>query len=84
MPDLSWERVFRGEAAQVAVMRQWITSLLPDCPPRMNLVLVASELAGKAIRHTASGQGGTFAVRLVWGGDTAMVGRRPGRAAGRG
>ncbi|MDQ2874415.1 MAG: ATP-binding protein [Actinomycetota bacterium] len=73
MPGLSWQRVFPGEAEQVAVLRRWITSLLPDCLARRDLVLVASELAGNAIRHTASGQGGTFAVRVAWGGDTALV-----------
>jgi anti-sigma regulatory factor (Ser/Thr protein kinase) len=73
MTGLSWERVFPGEAQQVAAVRRWITSLLPACPSRADLVLVASELAGNAIRHTASGQGGTFAVRVAWGGDTALV-----------
>jgi anti-sigma regulatory factor (Ser/Thr protein kinase) len=73
MTGLSWERVFPGEAQQVAAVRRWIASLLPDCPARADLVLVASELAGNAIRHTASGQGGTFAVRVTWVGDTALV-----------
>jgi anti-sigma regulatory factor (Ser/Thr protein kinase) len=73
MPGLTWERVFPGMAEQVAVVRRWISSLLPDCPPRADLVLVASELAGNAIRHTASGHGGTFAVRVAWSGETAMV-----------
>jgi len=73
VPGLSWERAFPGEPEQVAAVRRWIISLLPDCPPRADLTLVASELAGNAIRHTASGQGGTFAVRVAWGGDTALV-----------
>lgn len=70
---LSWQRVFPGKAEQVAALRRWITSLLPDCPSRGDLALVASELAGNAIRHTASGQGGTFAVQVTWGGDTVVV-----------
>jgi serine/threonine-protein kinase RsbW len=73
VPGLSWERVFPGEAEQVAAVRRWITSLLPDCPSRADLVLVASELAGNAIRHTASGQGGTFAVGVAWGGEYVLV-----------
>jgi anti-sigma regulatory factor (Ser/Thr protein kinase) len=73
VPGLSWERVFPGDAAQVAAVRRWIASLLPECPPRADLALVASELAGNAIRHTASGQGGTFAVRVAWDGETAVV-----------
>jgi anti-sigma regulatory factor (Ser/Thr protein kinase) len=73
MTGLSWQRAFPGEALQVAAVRRWITSLLPDCPSRADLVLVASELAGNAIRHTASGQGGTFAVQVTWAGDTALV-----------
>jgi serine/threonine-protein kinase RsbW len=73
MVGLIWERVFRGHADQVAVMRRWITSLLPDCPSRRDLVLVASELAGNTIRHTASGRGGTFTVKVTWVGDAALV-----------
>jgi anti-sigma regulatory factor (Ser/Thr protein kinase) len=73
MPGLSWQRIFPGSPEQVAVLRRWITSLLPDCPSREDLVLVASELAGNTIRHTASGQGGTFAVQVIWGGDTVAV-----------
>jgi len=73
MTGLSWERVFPGEAEQVAAVRRWITSLLPDCPSRGDLVLVASELAGNAVRHSASGQGGTFAVHVTWGGGAVLV-----------
>jgi len=73
MPGLSWQRIFPGEAQQVAALRRWITSLLPDCPARGDLVLVASELASNAIRHTASGQGGTFAVEVTWGGGAVLV-----------
>jgi anti-sigma regulatory factor (Ser/Thr protein kinase) len=73
MPGLRWQRVFRGEPQQVAAVRRWITSLLPDCPSRADLVLVASELAGNSVRHSASGQGGTFAVQITWGGDTVAV-----------
>jgi serine/threonine-protein kinase RsbW len=71
MPGLSWQRVFPGEAEQVAAVRRWITSLLPDCPSRGDLVLVASELAGNAVRHSSSGRGGRFAVEIVW--DAAAV-----------
>jgi serine/threonine-protein kinase RsbW len=72
-PGLSWQRAFPGEAGQVAAVRRRVTSLLPGCPSRGDLVLVASELAGNAIPHTASGQGGTFAVQVTRGGDAVAA-----------
>jgi hypothetical protein len=60
-----WRRVFPGEECQLAVLRRWLASLLPDGPARDDLVLVATELASNAICHTASGRGGRFIVEIT-------------------
>ena len=61
-PLLGW-RVFPGENRQLGVVRDWLVTLLPDCPERHDLLAVATEL----VKHTASGRGGTFAVALMGG-----------------
>jgi serine/threonine-protein kinase RsbW len=70
---LRWRQVFDGDEAQVREVRQWLTRLLPECPSRDDVVLVASELSGNAIAHTASGRGGLFAVEVTWQGATVRV-----------
>lgn len=48
-------------------MRRWLASLLPACPPRDDVLSVATELGTNAIQHTASGRaGGWFAVEVTW------------------
>lgn len=61
-----WLRLFPGDGRQLRVMRQWLTSLLPDDPARDDVATIATELGSNAIRHTASGQGGWFAVGITW------------------
>jgi anti-sigma regulatory factor (Ser/Thr protein kinase) len=64
---LQWRRVFPGQAAQLRPMRSWMESLLPDCPARDDAVAVANELAGNAVRHTASKDpGNTFLTVVSW------------------
>jgi serine/threonine-protein kinase RsbW len=64
---LQWRRVFPGQAAQLRLLRSWVETLLPDCPARGDVVAVASELAGNAVRHTASRDaGGTFLAAVSW------------------
>jgi hypothetical protein len=53
-----------GTAGSVAVTRQLTRSALPDCPRIEDLLLAVSELASNSIIHSASGQGGTFLVRV--------------------
>jgi anti-sigma regulatory factor (Ser/Thr protein kinase) len=65
--------VARGEERQLAVLRRWICGLLPVCPARDDVVMVANELASNAIRHTTSGQGGWFAVEITWYGNLIRV-----------
>lgn len=63
---LRWRRVFPGEDRQLGVLRRWLATLLPDGPLRDDVTAIASELAGNAIVHTASGRGGWFAVEIAW------------------
>jgi Histidine kinase-like ATPase domain len=66
-PDgLRWRQFFKGEERQLGVMRRWLASLLPECEARDDVISVATELASNAIRHTASGRGGWFAVEVTW------------------
>lgn len=65
-PPLRWRRVFPGEERQLSLLRHWLSSLLPECPARDDVMCVATELATNAIRHTASGRGGWFAVEITW------------------
>jgi anti-sigma regulatory factor (Ser/Thr protein kinase) len=65
MSEISWRRQFPGDPRQLRVMRRWLASLLPGCPALDDLALAATELASNAIRHTASGQGGQFAVEVT-------------------
>jgi len=63
---MRWRRVFPGEERQLSAMRRWLASSLPQCPARDDVICVATELGTNAIRHTASGRGGWFAVEIVW------------------
>lgn len=61
-----WQQVFHGEPRQLAALRRWLGSVLPECPARDDVVSVATELGSNALQHTASGHGGTFAVEITW------------------
>lgn len=66
-PDLRWRRIFTGHERELPLLRQWLASLLPQCPARSDVLSVATELAANAVRHTASGcEGGRFAVEITW------------------
>ena len=65
-PELQWKRTFPGEERQLGALRRWLASLLPECPARDDATYVASELGANAIRHTASGRDGWFAVQVAW------------------
>ena len=65
-PSLRWRLVARGEERQLAVLRRWVSGLLPACPARDDVVMAANELASNAIRHTASGRDGWFAAEITW------------------
>jgi anti-sigma regulatory factor (Ser/Thr protein kinase) len=61
-------RVFAGQPGQVVQARRFVRRVLAAGVLADGLaadaVLMTSELAANAIRHTASGQGGTFAVTI--------------------
>jgi Histidine kinase-like ATPase domain len=73
VPGLRWRRVVPGEDRQLAVLRRWLESLLPQCPERDDVAVVANELASNAVRHTASGRGGRLAVDITWYGQVVRV-----------
>jgi anti-sigma regulatory factor (Ser/Thr protein kinase) len=73
LPGLRWRRLFPGEERQLAVLRRWLESLLPPCPARDDVLMVASELSANAIKFTVSGRGGWFAVEVAWWGSVVRV-----------
>lgn len=59
-------RVFPGYGEELAQMRRWLSSILPSCPARDDVLSVATELGSNALTHTASGMpGGSFAVEVT-------------------
>jgi len=72
-PEQRWQRVFPGDGRELAVLRRWLATLLPECPARDDVIAVASELAGNAVAHTASGLGGRFTVEITWRPSAVMV-----------
>jgi anti-sigma regulatory factor (Ser/Thr protein kinase) len=72
-PPWRWRQVLPGEERQLRALRRWLSSLLPDCPARDDLIAVATELSSNAIKHTASGQGGCFGVEVTWHGPVIRV-----------
>jgi anti-sigma regulatory factor (Ser/Thr protein kinase) len=75
MPTLErrWRRDFPGNEAELWPLREWLARLLPDAPARDDEIMVAVELATNAVKHTASGQGGFFAVEITWHAQPATV-----------
>jgi anti-sigma regulatory factor (Ser/Thr protein kinase) len=62
-----WTRHFQGGPDQVRQVRHWLEDLLPECPARADLLLLASELCTNAIVHSRSGEaGGQFSVDIDW------------------
>jgi serine/threonine-protein kinase RsbW len=64
MPAVLWWRVFPGDPAELRLLRRWIAGLFPPSPVRDDVIEVVCELAGNAICHTRSGQGGKFGVQV--------------------
>jgi hypothetical protein len=73
VPGMRWRREFPGEARQLAVLRRWLTALLPPSAARDDLVTAANELSSNAIVHTSSGRGGMFVVEITWCGPVVRV-----------
>lgn len=53
-----------GTPASVPVARRLVREVLVGCPRSGDLMLTVTELATNAINHSASGQGGSFTVRV--------------------
>ncbi len=70
---MRWRRVFPGREDQVGQVRRFVAELLAGHPERDDVALCATELATNAIRHTASGRDGFFAVELSWAGVTIRL-----------
>lgn len=66
-------RIFPGHADQLGVLRQWLKARWPDCAALSDVLSVATELASNAIRHTRSGQNGSFGVEVIHAQKTVRV-----------
>lgn len=83
-------RTFAGLPEEIRSVRHFVSQLVNGCPVAADVILLASELATNAVRHTASGQDGTFCVLVQsargrvrvevhdLGSDTAPAIRRTG------
>lgn len=88
--DCEFQRSYPGEPRQVRQVREDITLAFNWCRTADELVLVASELATNAIRHSRSGRGGQFALTVrvrpgdfTWIGVEDQGGRQGGQEAAR-
>lgn len=71
-----WCRPFPGLPQQVAEARYFVAALMEAEGPRMveNAVLIVSELASNAVRHSRSGRkGGWFLVIVVLDDDRVRI-----------
>jgi anti-sigma regulatory factor (Ser/Thr protein kinase) len=66
-------RSFLARPGQVAEVRKFISSLVPDCAILGDLLMLASELVTNAIRHGRPFTDGTITVAVAWDGVTAVV-----------
>jgi anti-sigma regulatory factor (Ser/Thr protein kinase) len=72
--ELVWRRAFPGRAEYVRQVREFVGFLLVDLPHVDDAVLVVSEFAANALRHTASARpGGCFLVEVRRWRDGATV-----------
>ena len=55
-------RTFAGSPEEIRNVRHFVGQLIKGCPVEDDVILLASELATNAVRHTASGRDGTFCV----------------------
>jgi anti-sigma regulatory factor (Ser/Thr protein kinase) len=70
---MRWRKVYRGDERQLAALRRWLRSLLPEIAPRDDVISAATELATNAIKHTASGRDGWFTVEIIWHGSVVRL-----------
>ena len=53
-------RTFAGSPEEIRHVRDFVRRLVKGCPVTDDVILLASELATNAVRHTASGLDGSF------------------------
>jgi serine/threonine-protein kinase RsbW len=64
-PVQAWTQEFPARPEQVGQARKFLAAALGACPAADDAVLVASELAGNSVLHSASRRpGGAFTVRV--------------------
>ncbi|WP_228559951.1 ATP-binding protein [Catenulispora pinisilvae] len=69
-----WSKEFAGRPECLVEARRFTVAVLGEGDGAHTVVLVADELAGNAIKHTASGEpGGEFVLRLARFGDRCRV-----------
>jgi anti-sigma regulatory factor (Ser/Thr protein kinase) len=66
-------RTFAGSPGEIRNVRDFVRQLLEGCPVVNDVILLASELATNAVRHTASGADGTFCVLVQAAGGRVRV-----------
>jgi anti-sigma regulatory factor (Ser/Thr protein kinase) len=73
VPAMYWRRTFPGRADQAHEVRTFAATLMPHHPRLDEVLLTAGELVANALRHTKSGQGGTFTVDLFHSGERTAL-----------
>ena len=75
---------FPGQASAVGQVRRFVASVVgEDFPALDDLLVLVSEVAANAVKHTASGDGGAFEIvvwvraRSVWRWATREAGPNP-------
>ena len=72
-PVMCWRRTFPGRPDQARAVRAFVAALFPGCPQLDDMLLAADELVVNALRHTKSGQGGSFLVEVLRAVDRVAV-----------
>jgi two-component sensor histidine kinase len=70
---LTFTATLPGTPASVSIARRLLRVALSDCPRADDLALAVTELAANAVAHSASGQGGSFTVRVRTVGQWARL-----------
>ncbi|MBG0833360.1 ATP-binding protein [Planomonospora sp. ID67723] len=66
-PELLARRRFAGLPEQVRHARNFVALAVGECAAAEDAILLTSELAGNAVRHTESGNGGSFEISVYLG-----------------
>ena len=61
---MEWSQTYPGCPSMVPAARAFVRAMLADCPRWRDAELIASELVGNSLRHTASGDGGEITVTV--------------------